>query len=56
MQNLIKSLVWASAILAAAIIAKQNGMDDSESFALTMGLMAAAIATLRPAKKCSLGC
>ncbi|MCJ7421337.1 hypothetical protein [Sphingomicrobium astaxanthinifaciens] len=55
MNKTIQSFVWAAAIIAAAIAAKQAGLGDSESLVITLGLMAAALVTLRPAKRCG-GC
>lgn len=52
MNTTIKSLAWAGMIIAAAIVAKQNGLGEAESFALMTGLIAAAVATLRLGKGC----
>ena len=56
MPCMLKSLIWGFAIIAAAIVAKQNGLGEAESFAITMGLIAAAMSTLRPARICGTGC
>ena len=53
MTCMMKSLGWAFAIIAASIFAKENGLGDAESFAITMGLVAAAMSSLRPARTCS---
>ncbi len=52
MTCILKSLGWAFAIIAVSIVAKENGLGDAESFAITMGLVAAAMSSLRPAKTC----
>ncbi|MEE4153857.1 MAG: hypothetical protein V2I27_06830 [Erythrobacter sp.] len=46
MNTTIKSFIWASAIIAAAILAKSAGFGDGESSALIIGLVAAAWASI----------
>jgi hypothetical protein len=41
-----KALIWAAMILATAFLARTLGFDTDVSFALVMGLVGAAAATL----------
>lgn len=57
MKTMLKSLIWASIIISVAYATKQQGMSDSASFGVTMGLVGAALATIMPAKSCRVkGC
>lgn len=46
MKNTHKALLWAGAILGAAVYSNATDMSDSASFAITMALVAAAWGTL----------
>lgn len=46
MTHIQKALLWAAAIIIAAIITQWNGLSDSASFGITAGLSGAAIGSL----------
>ena len=46
-----KALIWAAIIMAAAIIANGQGLSDSASFTITMGLTGAAIASITTGRR-----
>lgn len=50
MQTTIKSLIWASIIIAVAYATKDQGMSDAASFGVTMGLVGAALANIGAGK------
>lgn len=56
MNRNIKSLIWASMIIATAIFAKEQGLSDGASYSLIVGMMAAAFASLGTGKSCRGGC
>ena len=53
MTNLTKAILWAIAILAVAAICRFNNVGQSETFALILGLTAAAWATLSNRRCCT---
>lgn len=53
MTNLTKAILWAIAILAVAAICRFNDVGQSETFALIVGLTAAAWATLSNRRCCT---
>lgn len=56
MTNQGKALLWAGAIIAAAIIASAIGMSDSASIGVVGGLSGAAWASLAQGKACGRSC
>ena len=55
MTAVMKSLIWASIIIAIAYVTKEQGMSDNASLGITMGLIGAAVASLGARKSCRLG-
>lgn len=53
MSRILHSLVWAGAILAAALIASANGLSDKTSFVVVLGLTGAALASLSQSGMCA---
>lgn len=54
MGRIIHSLIWASAIIVAALVSNANGLGDAASFAIVIGLSGAAWAALQSAPGCAL--
>ncbi len=52
----IRALIWASAIILAAVIANANGLDDNASLVMILGLSGAAWASLSSGGQCKRGC
>ena len=52
----VKALLWAAIIIAAAIIMNMQGMSDSASFGVVMGLSGAALGALNSEVGCRRGC
>ena len=46
MTTTMKALIWAAIIIATAAYSKATGLSDAASFAMTMGLSGAALASL----------
>lgn len=53
MKSIYKAVLWAVAILAVAAICRFNGIGQSETFALIIGLTVAAWATLNNRRCCA---
>ena len=56
MNNVIHSLIWAAVILVAASISSAYGLSDAAGHAITMGLVGAAVATLKTDSGCGTSC
>lgn len=56
MGTIFHSLIWAGAILAAAVICSTNGMGDNASVGIVMGLSGAAWAALHSKRGCNREC
>lgn len=56
MSRILHSLVWAGAIIAAAWIATSNGLSDSASMGIVMGLSGAAWGALNSDIGCGRKC
>ncbi len=52
----LQALIWASAIIFAAVIANANGLSDNASLAVVLGLSGAALASLSSGGRCKRGC
>ena len=52
MTRIVHSLIWAAAILVAALISSANGLGDGASTAIFMGLSGAALAPLHNPGTC----
>lgn len=52
----IFALIWAGAIIAAAVVMNSVGLDDNTSLIVVFGLLGIALATLRPAGGCGRKC
>lgn len=50
MTNIFKALCWAALILVVAAYSRSIGLGSAESFAITMGLAGAAIATIKASR------
>ena len=57
MTNIFKALLWAALILIVAAYSSTTELGSAESFAITMGLVGAAMATLKAPRKagCAFG-
>ena len=55
MGRIFHSLIWAGAILIAALISSGSGLSDDASFAVVLGLSGAAWASLTPGNPCTRG-
>lgn len=53
MSRILHSLVWASAILLAALVCAANGVSDAASFGIVAGLSGAAIGALSNGRSCN---
>ncbi|WP_379553268.1 hypothetical protein [Qipengyuania sp. DGS5-3] len=51
-----KALIWASIIIAAAFVANGQGLSDSASFGIIMGLTGAAYGSLYTRGSCQGAC
>ena len=56
MSKTIQSLIWASAIVVAALACVSNGVSDAASFGIVMGLSGAAWGSLYSDMGCGRGC
>ena len=56
MSRIIHSLIWAGAIIAAAVIATSNGLSDNASFGIVMGISGAALGALSTGTGCARRC
>ena len=56
MGKIILSLIWAGAILAAALISAANDLSDGATFGIIMGLTGAAWSSLYADTPCGRGC
>ncbi|BDI59928.1 hypothetical protein [Qipengyuania nanhaisediminis] len=51
-----KALIWAGAIIAAAIAARGSGLEDGASFGIIAGLSGAAWGSLFASRGCGRSC
>ena len=56
MSRILHSLVWATAIIAAALIASANGLSESASLGIVLGLSGAALGALSSGGGCRRRC
>ena len=56
MTNRAKALMWATIIIGTAFLANSQGLSDSVSFGLIMGLTGAAWASINSRSSCGTGC
>ena len=56
MGKVLQSLIWASAIIIAALVCVSNGVSDAASFGIVMGLSGAAIGSLNSDLGCGRRC
>ncbi|MBD2843072.1 hypothetical protein [Erythrobacter rubeus] len=56
MSKILQSLIWAGAIIAAALFCVSNGVSDSASFGIVMGLSGAAWGSLQGEMGCGRRC
>lgn len=52
MSRIVHSLIWAAAILGAAVVSNVSGLSDSASWGVILGLSGAAIASLGSGSSC----
>ncbi len=56
MDNRINALLWATFIIAAAWLAKANGVTDATAFGIVTALVGAAIVSIYGRKSCASRC
>ena len=56
MNMIMKALLWAGLIIAAAFVASANGVSDGSAFGIVAGLSGAAVGSLYGRRRCGAGC